>query len=127
MLPKALMGLAALILGTMAAPRNNTWSRRRALAKRAVPSFEPGAYSAEHMQQIDDGHWDAIMMAATVVEYADDRPPPDDEDPYWFDDIFKKYFNIDDMPTVIGKPLRRILQSKRRLILSRGLQAHCGQ
>lgn len=121
------MGLAALILGTMAAPRNNTWSRRRALAKRAVPSFEPGAYSAEHMQQIDDGHWDAIMMAATVVEYADDRPPPDDEDPYWFDDIFKKYFNIDDMPTVIGKPLRRILQSKRRLILSRGLQAHCGQ
>lgn len=121
MLSKAFVGIA-LVLGTLAAPRNSTFSSRQALAKRAVPSFESGAYSPEHMEQIDDGHWDAIMMASTVVDYTDNRPPPDGT-PYWFDEIFKKYFNIDDMPTVIGKPQRLILQSKR---LTNSIQTFSG-
>lgn len=102
MLSKPLVVLTTLTLGVLAAPRNTTSSRRRLLNKRAVPSFEPGVYSQQRQAQVDDGHWDAIMMADSVVNNADNRPPPS-ATPYWFDEIFRKYFNIEDMPTIVGE------------------------
>lgn len=86
---------ATLPVGLLAAPFNSSLQYTPSLAIRAEPSITPDVYTAQQVEQFQEGHKDAIMLASTVVSWPDT--------PDWFDPIFTKYFNIEDRQTVIGK------------------------
>lgn len=91
MLPKMFLVFVALAIATLAAPLNNSSS----LDKRAQPVITPGVYTTQQGQQLVQAHRDAINMASMVVTASNH--------PAWFDSIFRKYFDINDKSTIVGK------------------------
>lgn len=93
MVLKLILVLAALAISIIASPLNATLSP--SLSKRATPSFKKGDYTAQQIEQITQGHNDAIKMASTVVSWS--------TSPVIFDPIFRKYFNILDRGAVVSE------------------------
>lgn len=116
MLLKLIMVLAALAMSILATPLNTT-TFSPSLSKRATPSFKKGDYTAQQMEQITQGHNDAIKMASTVVSWS--------TSPVIFDPIFRKYFNILDRGAVVSESCPEPQNHRANLLTkSRRLQAN---
>lgn len=105
MLLKLLLAVTALIIATLASPLNTTLVDPLFLNKRSTPGFKKGHYTNQQIQQIKEGHSDAIKMASMVVKQSKNSET--------FDPIFKQYFAIKDKEAVVSKSLPQALLSSK--------------
>jgi hypothetical protein len=66
-----------------------------ALERRGAPSVKKNDYTEQQIQQIKEGHLDAIKLASMVVSQS--------QEPNTFDPIFRNYFRSSDRDTVISE------------------------
>ena len=79
---------------TLATTLNITATQPVALCKRGVPSVKENDYTEQQIQQIKEGHLDAIKLASMVVSQS--------EHPRTFDPIFQHYFELSDRDAVVS-------------------------
>ena len=87
--------VATSIVCTLATPFNTTSERPLMLDKRGAPVVKDNHYTKQQVQQIKEGHIDAIKLASMVVSQS--------EKPDTFDPIFQHYFRSSDRDTVISE------------------------
>lgn len=92
MLLKTMVASIALAIGVLAAPTPPT-EDKLARDTAAGPTVGSG-YSAQEVEQIHQAHLDAVKLAFTAVDSANDEH---------FDRIFTKYFSIKDKSYAISK------------------------
>jgi len=85
----------ALVICTLGTPLNITSMQPLVLGKRGAPSVKEKDYTKQPIQQIKEGHIDAIKLASMVVSQS--------QNPDTFDPIFRNYFRVSDRDTVISK------------------------
>jgi hypothetical protein len=66
----------------------------RGVDKRGAPVVKETDYTKQQIQQIKEGHLDAIKLASMVVTQS--------KEPDTFDPIFQNYFRLSDRDTVIS-------------------------
>ena len=89
-----IVGVASVIC-TLAAPHNFTSMQPLVLERRGAPSVKTNDYTEQQIQQIKEGHLDAIKLASMVVSQS--------QEPATFDPIFRNYFRLSDRETVISE------------------------
>lgn len=105
MLLMTLLVVTVSVVCTLATPLNITSMQPLVLNKRAAPSVKKNDYTEQQIQQIKEGHLDAIKLASMVVSQS--------SNPDTFDPIFQNYFQLSDREAVIGRwcsklhPIRR--------------------
>jgi len=97
MLLTTLLAVTASVLCTLATPLNITSMQPQVLEKRATPSVKDGDYTKQQIEQIKEGHLDAIKLASMVIS--------ESKKPETFDPIFQKYFQASDREAVLGRLL----------------------
>lgn len=93
MLLRYTMIFMTIVIYTIASPLMSNLTQ--SFNKRAMPPIKPGVYTAQQVEQIEQGHLDAIRLASAAVSFS--------KDPARFDPIFEKYFGINDKETVISR------------------------
>lgn len=89
---KTIVASIALAIGVLAAPTSPAEDK---LARdTAVGPTIGSGYSAQDVEQIHQAHLDAVKLAFTAVDSANDEH---------FDRVFTKYFTIKDKSYVISK------------------------
>lgn len=92
MLFKKVFASTALAIGVLATPA--PWAEHKLARDAAVGPTVGSGYSAQAVEQIHQAHLDAVKLAFTAVDSANDEH---------FDRIFTKYFTIKDKSFVISK------------------------
>jgi hypothetical protein len=95
MLLSTILVLTASVVCALATPLNITSMQFLALDKRGAPVVKDNDYTNQQVQQIKEGHLDAIKLASMVVSQS--------ETPATFDPIFQNYFQLSDRDTVISE------------------------
>ena len=95
MLLTTILAVAASVVCTLATPLNITSMQPLVMDKRAAPSVKKNHYTEQQVQQIQEGHLDAIKLASMVVSQS--------KTPETFDPIFQTYFQLSDREAVIGR------------------------
>lgn len=89
------MVFMAIIVYARSLPVNSTWPSLAAPKGRYLPRIRPGVYTSDHIEQIEQAHLDAIMLASNVVASKNW--------PNSFAQIFRSYFSISDAVGVLGE------------------------
>lgn len=84
-----------IVMYTSSAPLNTTWPTPGKPKARFLPKIAPGVYTSDQIEQIEQAHLDAIMLASNVVAST--------QWPNSFGQIFKPYFNMPDAVGVLGE------------------------
>jgi hypothetical protein len=95
MLLTTLLAVTASIVCTLATPLNIISMQPLALDKRGAPSVKENDYTKQQIEQIKEGHLDAIKLASMVISQFRNRDT--------FDPIFQNYFQLSDRDTVISE------------------------
>lgn len=90
-----IIAVMASVICTLATPHNITSMQPLVLVKRGAPSVKENDYTKQQIQQIKEGHIDAIKLASMVVSQS--------QKPDTFDPIFRNYFRSSDRDTVISE------------------------
>jgi hypothetical protein len=94
MLLVTFLAVAASVMCVLATPINSTSIQIWSLDKRGTPSVKENDYTKQQIEQIKEGHLDAIKLASMVISQS--------EHPATFDPIFQHYF-LSDRDAVIGR------------------------
>jgi hypothetical protein len=87
--------VVASVVCTLATPLNLTSMQPLVLEMRGAPSVKKNDYTEQQIQQIKEGHLDAIKLASMVVSQSQKLNT--------FDPIFRNYFRLSDRDTVISE------------------------
>ena len=90
-----IIAVMASVICTLATPHNITSMQPLVLVKRGAPSVKENDYTKQQVQQIKEGHLDAIKLASMVISQFRNRDT--------FDPIFQNYFQLSDRDTVISE------------------------
>ena len=99
-----LLVVAASVVCVLATPINSTSIQTRSLDKRGTPSVKENDYTKQQIEQIKEGHLDAIKKASMVVSQSEHRET--------FDPIFQHYFQLSNRDAVIGRHSSQYLQPR---------------
>lgn len=80
---------------TFATPLNITSMQPSILDKRGAPSVKENDYTKQQIEQIKEGHLDAIKLASMVVSQSKNRDT--------FDPILQNYFQLSDREAIISQ------------------------